>query len=288
MNQLRTLVMIAQSGSFSITAERLYKTQSAITHQMHRLEDVIGFAIFEKQGRNKALTPNGLRLVQYANQVLAINDEIFRAFKDDDVKGTIRIGSPHDAGESILPSILKLIHDALPHVKIETSIDLDPKLMERLQAGDIDMTISPRFKHQLEGVVLRTSPTVWLCAADYIHDASAPVPLIVANGVSLYREMALAAMAQSHMRWEINHVVSNVVDIKAAIRAGLGVTPRSIGVLSPDLRILGEQDGLPPLPDITHHLWIGPNMVNASARRAYETLKQAWGLVDVRQMAHPP
>src|SRR5690606_4253220 len=123
--------------------------------------------------------------------------------------------------------------------------------------GDIDMSISTRYHESLEGFVLRHSPVAWICAADYVHDPSQPVPLILADEPSIFRRIALGALEkQSQVRWHIRYVAPNLVGIKAAIRAGLGVTARSIELLSQDMRALGEADAMPSLPDATFYLWL--------------------------------
>src|SRR5690606_921055 len=106
------------------------------------------------------------RVVKYANQALAINDEMLRVFKQGQVQGTINFGSPHDAVESLLPAILKYAKSTLPQIKIQVRIERGPKLMEQLIAGEIDMAIATRFDQDMQGLILRRSPAVWLCASD--------------------------------------------------------------------------------------------------------------------------
>ena len=281
LQQLRTLASLAKTGSFSITAQQLCKTQSAITHQMQQLEATLGMPLFEKQGRHRALNEDGRKLLPYVSKVLALNDEVFRVFQERKVQGVIRLGSPHDAVETLLPSILRYASQALPQVRIDVCIDRAPKLVALLKAGEIDMAISARFCQDFEGLVLKRSPTVWLCASDYVHRPDEPVPLILADGSSIYREMAVAALEQAHIRWNVSRVVPDLVGIKAALRAGMGITPRSIELLAPDMRALGEADHLPALPDITFHLWIGALPEDAPARQAYDMLRSAWNLSEI-------
>ena len=108
LDLLRTLTAIAQHDTFSEAANRLHKTQSAITQQMQRLESTIGLPLFEKQGRNKVLSSHGRRLVEYARHMLAINDEALRALQDGPLEGDLRLGAPLDVADTILP--LSLIH----------------------------------------------------------------------------------------------------------------------------------------------------------------------------------
>ena len=62
--------------------------------------------------------------------------------------------------------------------------------------------------------------------------------------------------------------------IRAAVRAGLGVTARSIEMLTPELKVLGEADGLPRLPDVDFHLYLGDHTTSVAARRLFEALAQ--------------
>lgn len=285
LDLLRTLVAIADGETFAVAADKTHKTQSAVTQQMQRLETMLALPLFEKQGRNKRLTAHGLKLVQYARHLLAINDEALRALQDEQLEGQLRLGAPHDVADTILPTVLTQVARYLPRIKLEIRVDRSPFLMTALAAGEIDLTISTRFDPELEGVVLRTSPTAWICSADYVHDPYAPVRLVLADEPSIFRRIALNALEQSRVRWHTNYVAPNLVGIKAALRAGLGVTARSIELLGPDMRVLGEKDGLPPLPDVSYFLWLRPDLINPLTRHVYEMLKEKLGLAGHRAQA---
>lgn len=278
LDLLRTLVAIADGETFAAAADRTHRTQSAVTQQMQRLEAFVGQTLFEKHGRNKRLTPHGVKLVQYARHLLALNDETLRAMQGEELEGLLRLGAPHDVADTILPTILTLVARHLPRIKLEIRVDRSPHLMKAMAAGDIDLTLSTRFDPELEGVVLRTSPTVWICSADYVHDPHASVRLVLADEPSIFRKLALDALGQARVRWHTHYVAPNLVGIKAALRAGLGVTARSIELLGPDLRVLGEKDGLPALPEVSYFLWLRGEPINPLARHVYDMLKEKLGL----------
>lgn len=275
---LRTLVAIAQHGTFARAADAQFRTQSAVTQQMQRLEGLVGMPLFEKQGRGKVLSRHGEMLVQYARKILALNDEAIRKMTGQELEGVVRIGSPHDVSDSILPTILTHVTRSLPRIQLEIRVDRSPFLMEALHAGEIDLTISSRFDPDLDGRILRRSPTVWLCAADYVHNPNQPVPLVLADEPSIFRRLALTAMEQSQVAWQTNYVAPNLVGIRAALRAGLGITARSVELLSPEFRVLGEKDRLPPLPDVTYFLWMRRNAVDPLTRHVYDLLTNVMGL----------
>ncbi len=280
LDLLRTLVAIEQHGTFVRAADALHRTQSAVTQQMQRLEDIVALPLFEKRGRGKVLSRHGEMLVRYARQMLVLNDEAVRTMTGKQLEGTVRLGSPHDVADSILPTLLTQVARSMPRIKLEIRVDRSPFLMDAIHAGEVDLIVSSRFDQTLEGMVIRRSPTVWLCAADYVHDPNEAVPLVLADEPSIFRRIALAALEQSRVPWQTNYVAPNLVGIKAALRAGLGVTARSVELLGPDFRVLGEKDRLPPLPDVTYFLWIRRDGMDPLTRQVYELLKRTLGLTE--------
>lgn len=274
LDLLRTLVTIEQTNTFSGAGEALFKTQSAITQQMQRLESQLGCALFQKKGRRRILTPQGKQMADYGRRLLAINDEALRTVGQQQMEGQIRFGAPLDVADTILPVILTHIARNAPKVQLEIRVDRSPFLMDALLSGDIDLTISTRKDPGLNGFALRTSPIAWIAAADYVHNKKAPLPLILADERSIFRRIALEALEQTGLTWHINYLAPTLVGIKAAVRAGLGVTARSIEFLGADMRVLGEADGLPALSPITYRLWTRKDTISPLTLHIYELLRE--------------
>ena len=273
LDALRTLVVIQEKDGFAAAAVHIGKTQSAVTQQMQRLESQLGRAIFERRGRQKRLTPLGLRLLDYARHLLAVNDEALRSLQQGSLEGVLRIGAPHDVADNMLPPLLAQVARVSPLLQIDIHVGRSPFLMESLHRGEIDMTISNRHDPTLEGVVLRSSPTVWLCSASYVLDSAKPIPLVLADGPSLFRRLAQEALDDAGIRWSPSYTSSSLIGIKAALRAGLGVTARGVELLDAEFRVLGETDGLPRLPDVAYYLFVRKNVVRPLTRRVFDMLK---------------
>ena len=95
--------------------------------------------------------------------------------------------------------------------------------------------------------------------------------LILADEPSLFRKIALDALARAGLSWRLAYVSPTLPGIRAAVRAGLGVTCRSVEMIGPEFRVLGEADGLPRLPDVSFHLYLGA-APNPQARRLFDSL----------------
>jgi len=272
LDLLRTFVAIADEQSFAGAAQRVHRTQSAVSQQMQRLEAQVGKLLLAKSGRSKHLTEDGLRLLDYARRIIALNDEANVALSTTPGHAdVVRLGANHDMAENILPVMLQRVAKSHPNVLLEIRTGRSPFLMEELKKGELDLAITTRLDPERPRIMLRTSPTVWLCAADFPDDRKKPLPLIISNEPSLFRAIAIEALDAAQIPWRIAYLTLNLGAIRAAVRAGLGVTARNIEMLTPDLRVIGEAEGLPRLPHVKFHLYMRDEAVSDAAKRVFET-----------------
>lgn len=269
---LRTLVAIAEKETFALAAQETHKTQSAITQQMQRLEEQVGAQLFEKQGRGKKLTPQGQRVLEYAKRMLALNDEVLRSVQSSSIGGTLRIGGLQDVADTVLPHLLSRVARAYPMLQIQIQIGRSEELNQMLKRGLLDLTLGTRQDSELREVIVRTSPTVWLCAASFVHDPNLPLPLILGDESSLFRRMAIESVDRHRVRWRLAYLAQSLFAVKAAIRAGLGVAARSTELLGPDMRVLGEREGLPRLPDVSYRLCMRNEVMEQRTRDVFDML----------------
>ena len=106
MDALRSFVTGFELGNFARAAERLGRSQSAVSTQLRKLEMQAGQPLVQKAGRTLALTAAGEGLFGYAKQLLALNDEAVDRLRGADIEGWARLGLPQDFAESWLPGVL--------------------------------------------------------------------------------------------------------------------------------------------------------------------------------------
>lgn len=268
---LRTFVAIAQHETFAAAATRVGRTQSAITQQMQRLEQEMGCALFEKHGRHKTMTADGVRLVAYAHKILALNDQAVQMAHSRGPAEKIRIGSPHDVADSLLPTLLRRLSKLSTELQMEINVGRSPFLMDALRDKELDLAISTRYDDAFPGIKLRTSPMVWICAEDFIFNPAEPVPLVMADEVSLFRQLSTASLDERHIPWRTSYMSPTLTGIKAAISAGLGVTARTTELLDANMRVLTEADGLPRLPEVAFYLYVQPTCTSPVLRELFDS-----------------
>ena len=130
---LRAFVIIADTRSFTRAAERLLRTQPAISLQMKRLEEAVGRSLLKRNPRLVRLTPAGEVLLDYARRILALNDDLLARVKEPDLVGTVRLGTPEDFATMHMSGVLARFSQAYPGVALEVTCDLTLNLIERFR-----------------------------------------------------------------------------------------------------------------------------------------------------------
>ncbi|CAI0709733.1 Morphology and auto-aggregation control protein [Serratia ficaria] len=221
---------------------------------MQRLEQLVGKELFARHGRNKLLTEHGIQLLGYARKILRFNDEACTSLMYNNIKGVLTIGASDDTADTILPFLLNRVTSIYPKLAIDVRVKRSPQMVDMLKEGEVDLAITTADAEGQPHIVLRTSPTLWYCAADYHYQAGEPIPLVVMDEPSPFRTMAIKHLDEAGIPWRIAYVASTLSAVRAACKAGLGVTVRPVEMMSPDLRVLGAAEGLPPLPDTQYAL----------------------------------
>lgn len=273
LDLLRTFVAVADLNTFAAAAVAVCRTQSAVSQQMQRLEQLVGKELFARHGRNKLLTEHGVQFLGYARKILQFNDEACTSLMYSDIQGTLAIGASEDTADNILPYILHRVTTVFPKLTIDVSVKRSPEMHDMLANGDIDLAITTTSSDSAEQILLRTSPTMWYCAADYNFRPEEPVALVLLDEPSNFRALALTMLEQLGIPWRIAYVASTLSAVKAAVKAGLGVTVRPVEMMSPDLRVLGAAEGLPPLPDTRYFLCKRSEESNALTEAIFNVIR---------------
>jgi DNA-binding transcriptional LysR family regulator len=241
------LVTAQQLGGFNRAADRIGRSQSAVSQQIRKLEDQVGEPLFRKQGRGLAPTEAGDIVLAYARRILDLNDEAVAALRGRTVEGTVRFGLPADFAETWLPGALGSFKRAHPAVRVEATVDGNRRLLDRLDRGELDLVLAMGNGARADAQRLGTVPMVWLGPAEGgpIAAPDAPLPLALYEAPCFFRQAALAALDRAGRPWRIEFTSTSLHGLWAAVAAGLGVTLRTTVGLPAGLAV---RDDLPDAP----------------------------------------
>jgi DNA-binding transcriptional LysR family regulator len=249
---LRAFQLIAEGQSFTQAADQLGRTQSAVSMQIKRLEEVLGQTLLSRgRGGGITLTPHGRYLLGPARQILALNDEVLSTFRAPAISGTVRLGTPDDYALSHIPGVLRRFAETHPAVQVDVLCSSSSDLVEKLKAGELDLTlvsdgIQPR---QWPTVPLWRGPLTWITSTRYAPHRQDPLPLALAHGACGWRASAEAALEKAGIRYRIAYLSGTQIGTHAPVLAGLAVTVSALTVLPDGVRAMRPDEGLPRLSE---------------------------------------
>ena len=222
-DQLRSFLAIVDSGSFTKAADRVHKTQSAVSMHIRRLEEQLGCALFVKQGRGARLTEEGEKLIEFARRIVQVEAGAFAALSRKGLRGAARLGIPDDYAESFLADILARFNRRHPLVEVSVVCEASTELAPQVAAGALDLALITDYEG-LKGLeLLREEPLVWVAAERFQVEAGTPIPLALGSTTCCWRratEEALTTVAPGVTRARVYS--KNFSAIGTVLRAGLG------------------------------------------------------------------
>jgi len=282
LDVLRTFVAIAETGSFTAAASAVFRTPSAVSMQIKKLEETLRCVVFNRDARSVSLTTDGEMLMGYARRMLAINREAVSKFVVPDVSGVVRLGSPDDYGERVLPSVLKRFAQSHPSVAVDVTIDQSANLRRRLSERELDITLFTVCRNiPPDAEILLTEPIVWGGARGGCAYLKKPLPVSVWEEGCAWRADALEALGRDGVEYRVAYMSAHTAGQRAAILADLAIAPLPRSFIGNDIVPLGPEHGLPQLSNYNLAMIVAPDAsapVRAAAdhiRATMEAFKEA-------------
>ena len=247
---LRTFYTLASTGSFTRTAEKVGRTQSAISQQIQKLEESLGQPLFIRTRRHVALTTAGEVLLGYARQALQLLDQALDKLMFAEAGGEVRFGSPEDFATFFLPDILARYLDEHPAVLLRTNCELTLTLIEGFDRGHYDIVVIKQDPGRIHAgaVPLWRERLVWVGNGRMLPVASrdGAVRLVLSPEPCVYRKRALDALDRAGIPWTVMYTSPSLAGAAAAVQAGLGLTVLPRNMVPAGLAPLAGQS----LPDL--------------------------------------
>jgi DNA-binding transcriptional LysR family regulator len=243
---LRSFVAVADMGGVTKAAGFLHLTQSAVSMQLKRLEELIGVALLDRSGRGIALTPEGEQMLGYARRMVTLNDEIMRRLSHDEFEGTVTLGVPHDIVYPAIPRVMQQFSSAFPRVKVNLVSSYTLELKQMFEKGEIDLILTTESSTPEGAEGLCTLPLVWIGAPGGASWRRRPIQFASARHC-LFRSRAIAALDRGGIEWDSALETDSDRTVEATITADLGVGGMLLGTEPRHLEVIDHGGSLPDL-----------------------------------------
>ena len=219
---LRSFVAVADSGGVTRAAGTLHLTQSAVSMQLKRLEEVLDVALLDRSGRGIALTAAGEQLLAYARRMLELNDEAVARLSAKEFEGEISLGVPHDIIYPYLPQVLRTFSTDFPRMRIRLISAPSRRLRDMFGRGECDAILTTEEQPGPGGEVLVRMPLVWVGAIGGAAWRRDPLPVAFCSNC-IFRSGVLRRLNAAGLPWEmvVESDLDNAVD--AVVSADMAV-----------------------------------------------------------------
>ena len=274
MGTLRSFATIAESGSMTRAATRLFMTQSAISMQIKRLENNLGLSVFDRSAQGMSTTIEGEQLLHFAHQMLAINDEAMGRLTSPDYEGLIRLGAPCDVIYPHIPGILKEFSRDYPRVQIKFSSGGTVALRDQFNSGLQDVVLTTEKVPGKGGRVISKQPLVWTGAEQGNAWKKRPLPLGISKNC-IFRPTAIEMLDAAELNW-IDVVASeDFIAGQAMASADLCIIAELERVSDTGRERIDHGGQLPDLPEISIVLYSADSPDNNLAQSLVEYILRA-------------
>lgn len=265
LDLLRTFVIIAEEQSFTRAADRVGRTQSAVSLQMQRLESVLGQTLLERsKGNTVILSAQGLALLSRAEEILKLNDDIVQSLRQKPAQTLVRFGMAEEIPNQFLSRVLERFSQVAPSIDVQVTSAPSCALAAHLKLGALDLIViedglAPR---QWPAIELWRQRLLWVTSVTHNQHLRDPLPVAFSPSECQFRPpwlaeclwhgFAVRALEQSKRKYRRVSTSNTTAGNLAAATAGLAVTATmSLSDLPAGLRAVRSDEGLPPLPEVS-------------------------------------
>ena len=272
---LRTFITVIEVKSHTKAADLLNRSQPAVSLQIKRLEDLVGYKLIRQKGRTMQVSEKGEALAMHARQILRLNDLAMGLFERRSTDTDLRIGLPLDYGVRLLQrEVTALLHENAA-LRLTIQCDLSLKLHDALLRDELDIIVAlyqdgdPQFLVQQ----WREQP-VWV-GADGIQPRDFDVlPLIAHPPGCVYRQRMTDALKSIEQSWHVVFSSPNIDAVQEAVRDGLGFTSLTSPTTQDGMRQYSALDGLPALEPLRIGLFYRQTRLGSWGNMVAERLTQ--------------
>jgi DNA-binding transcriptional LysR family regulator len=242
---VKTFLAVAEEGSISAGARRVFRTQSTASTQIRALEDQLGVRLFDRDTRRLALTAEGARFVAYAERLIAANSEAVGALRGEAPAPILRLGFTEYFQPERVAQLMGRVSAEWPTRRFELRVAQSGVLDEEFEARRLDLVVTAEVvSSRREG---RAEAIAWVSAPGFALPARGELPLVLLPESCALRALAVQALGRAGTAYRVAVTCSGTAGVHAALRGGLGLGCLNESAIPADLATRADPR-LPPLP----------------------------------------
>jgi len=245
---LRTFVTVIEVKSHTRAADLLNRSQPAVSLQIKRLEDLVGYKLIRQKGRTMVVSEKGEALAMHARQILRLNDMAMGLFERSDADTDLRIGLPLDYGVRLLQQEITSLLKENGGLRVTINCDLSQNLHDALMRDELDMIVALYQGGDPQFLVQKwCEQPVWVGADTSYPNALDTLPLVAHPLGCVYRQRMTDALKSVQRNWRVVFSSPNIDAVQDAVCDGLGFTCLTTPTTRSGMRIIRADEGLPAL-----------------------------------------
>ena len=275
VSALRSFITVADVGGVTRAAGRLALTQSAVSMQIKRLEELLSAQLLDRSGRGVTPTAEGEQLLSYARRIVALNDEAVGRLTDAGWEGELVLGVPHDIVYPHVPGVMKAFALSHPRVRLTLASSFTRRLKTQFARGEVDLMLGTEQAPDPGGETLTTAPLIWVGAPGGRAWRERPLKLAFEHGC-IFRAPTQAALDAHGVPWTMAVDADSTRAIEATVSADLAVHAALAPNAPPQLEAIAHGGALPALPGIAITMYAGEGPKAALIAQLAEAVRAAF------------
>lgn len=243
-DQLKTFVTVADSGSLSAAAPRLFLSQSSVSEQLRKLEERAGVPLLTRGKKGAAVTPAGARLLEYARRILTLNELAMQELRGRSLNGELRLAVTDYFRPGEIAGMLRRLRDRYPYLKLHVTVMKSAAIEASAELDAFDIGVSMRLlgvragdkagrSERTAGTVLRREELAWVAAPEMADAPASALPLVLLPDTCSMHQFVVQLLMRRKREFEIAHSASGVAGLHLALAAGLGISCLNASAVGP-------------------------------------------------------
>ena len=249
---LRAFLSVARVGTINGAAASLHRTQAAVSMQIRRLEEIVSAPLFVRSAKGLVLNDQGSFLVRYANDILALNEEVGKRIGQQSLQGRVKLGVVEDFAATRLIDILRMFRTQHPQLQLDLIVDGNSQLETLFSQKKLDLVICDVDVMQRKSGSVGREPLVtwpeqltWTVNSDFEDSRVEALPVILFEEGCPWRLRAVQALNERNVNWSLVCEATTLVAMATAVQVGLGVGPMITATIPPGCRSINYLPNFP-------------------------------------------